>query len=55
LLTITITNPNKVPIYTTAAMTDTFPVRHGGSYNPGITGTCYSDGTALVTRPAAAH
>lgn len=51
LLTITITNPNKVPIYTTAAMTDTFPSGMVVHTTPGITGTCYSDGTALGTRP----
>ena len=53
LLTITITNPNKVPIYTTSAMTDTFPSGMAVHPTPAITGTCYSDGTALVTRPAA--
>lgn len=52
LLTITINNPNKVPIYTTAALTDAFPANMSIYTTPGLTVTCYSDGTPLASRPA---
>lgn len=53
LLTITINNPNKVPIYTTGALTDAFPAGLAISATPSLSGTCFTDGTALGTRPAA--
>lgn len=50
-LVITISNPNKVPIYTNAALTDSFPANLRVSNTPALTGSCYSDGTVLGTRP----
>ncbi len=52
LLTITINNPNKVPLYTSAAVTDTFPSNMTIHTTPRLAGTCFSEGTAVPTRPA---
>lgn len=54
VLTITVYNPNKVPLYTSRGLTDTFPSNMAVHTTPGLTGTCYSDGTALSTRPPSA-
>ena len=54
-LTITINNPNKVPIFLTKAVTDTFPVQFGlplTGASQFLTVTCASDGVALASRPA---
>lgn len=50
-LTITINNPNKVPIWTTGALVDTFPSGMSVHTAPSTQVTCFSDGTALSTRP----
>lgn len=53
-LTITITNPNKVPIFLMQGLTDTFPTNMVISTTPSLAGSCFSDGTVLATRPPSA-
>lgn len=52
-LTITIVNPNKVPIFLTTALTDAFPSGLVVAPTPALSGTCFSNGAA-ATRPASA-
>ncbi|MBX3655467.1 MAG: DUF11 domain-containing protein [Ramlibacter sp.] len=51
-LNITISNPNKVPIFVTLPVTDTFATGMVVHPTPSLTGTCYSDGTPLASLPA---
>ncbi|MFM9879192.1 MAG: hypothetical protein ACKVOO_02115, partial [Burkholderiaceae bacterium] len=51
-LTITISNPNLVPIFTTTALTDTFPAGLVVRTPLSISGSCFSSGAA-ATRPVA--
>lgn len=53
VLTITINNPNKTPIYLTQALTDAFPSGMAISTTPALSASCFSDG-ASATRPASA-
>lgn len=53
LLTITITNPNKVPLATTRPLTDTFPSGMSIYTVPSLQASCFSDGVATTpSRPA---
>lgn len=47
-LMITITNPNKVPIFTTQPMTDTFPSGMAVHTVPSLAVSCFSDGVATT-------
>lgn len=51
-LNIVISNPNKVPIYVTLPMTDTLPAGLRVHTTPSLSGTCFSEGTALASLPA---
>jgi len=53
LMTITVYNPNKVPIYLNSALTDAFPSGMSVHTTPGLSGSCFSDGNVLATRPPA--
>lgn len=50
-LNIVISNPNKVPIYVTLPMTDTLPSGMRVHTTPSLTGTCFSEGSALASLP----
>lgn len=50
-LTLVLTNPNKAPIWTTAALQDTLPSGMLIANTPGIAVGCFSNGAA-ATRPA---
>jgi uncharacterized repeat protein (TIGR01451 family) len=50
-MTVTITNPNKVPIFMTGALVDTLPTTLVFNSPSNLTITCLSDGAA-ATRPA---
>lgn len=52
-LTITIINPNKVPLFLKQALTDTFPANMSVYTTPGLNASCASDGAA-ATRPTSA-